>query len=103
MVPRIGFFFSSGATIFTPAAAMVTPRANVACRLALHGIVGAVCVQENTCFCTLSSSGIVNWNWLCACRPDWKVSDEHWCDSERRTQFVPSVRNTARKPMHRVM
>jgi hypothetical protein len=62
MVPRVRFFFSGDATIFTPAAVMAPSRANVARRLALHYIVRVVRVQAKTRFCTLSGSNIVDLN-----------------------------------------
>ena len=74
MVSCVRFLLGGRAAIVTLVATMVSICANMARTLTLHWIVRAVCVQVNADFRALSSHGVVDLNWLCMCRPGWKVN-----------------------------
>ena len=72
MVPCIRFFLGGDATVVTLTAAVISVRTNVARTLALHWVVGTICVQRNTDFCTPSGGSIADLNWLFLRQPGWR-------------------------------
>ena len=67
VISCIRFLFSGGATVVALAAVMVSPGTDMACRLALHWIIRAICIQGHTGFCTLPSCSVVDLDWFCVC------------------------------------
>ena len=69
MVTHVQFLLCGSTAVVALTAAVVPLCTNMTCRLTLHRVVGAIHIQGNTNFGTLSGGSVVNLDWLRVCRP----------------------------------